>query len=289
MTREELFRFCFPADEKPLDRIPEDGGFCAIFRKIAVVGDSLSSGEFETKIPGENTHYDDFYEYSWGQFIGRMCGSEVLNFSRGGMTAREYCKTFGDARDLWNPQKKAQAYIIALGVNDLQNQHHPLGSVEDICLADWRKNADTYAGRYGEIVQRYKEIAPDAKFFFLTMTTDRFPEKNAVNREQQKLLYEMVKIFPNSYVVDLLEYFPAADYEYRGKFFMHGHFTPCGYYIYGKLIAAYIDWIIRHNLHDFDRVGYINRELTDTEYRRRIAAYEAKMAEEKARKEQENG
>ena len=34
-------------NEKPLDTIPEDGGYTAIFRTIACVGDSLSSGEFE--------------------------------------------------------------------------------------------------------------------------------------------------------------------------------------------------------------------------------------------------
>ena len=34
--------------EKPLDRIVTDGGFCSIFRRIACIGDSLSSGEFES-------------------------------------------------------------------------------------------------------------------------------------------------------------------------------------------------------------------------------------------------
>ena len=31
-------------NEKPLDRIVTDGGFCGIFRRIACIGDSLSSG-----------------------------------------------------------------------------------------------------------------------------------------------------------------------------------------------------------------------------------------------------
>ena len=42
-------RKIFEENEKPLDRIVTDGGFCAIFRKIACIGDSLSSGEFETR------------------------------------------------------------------------------------------------------------------------------------------------------------------------------------------------------------------------------------------------
>ena len=36
-------------DEKPLDSIPANGGFCRIFRKIGCIGDSLSSGEFELR------------------------------------------------------------------------------------------------------------------------------------------------------------------------------------------------------------------------------------------------
>lgn len=31
-------------NEKPLDRIVTDGGFCAIFRTIACIGDNLASG-----------------------------------------------------------------------------------------------------------------------------------------------------------------------------------------------------------------------------------------------------
>ena len=67
--------------EQPLDVIKDDGGFTSIFRSIAVVGDSLSSGEFEgTNAEGGKT-YRDRFEYSWGQFLARMTGSRVSNFS----------------------------------------------------------------------------------------------------------------------------------------------------------------------------------------------------------------
>ncbi len=83
-------------NEKPLDRIVTDGGFCGIFRTIGCIGDSLSSGEFESCKADGTKVYHDFYEYSWGQFIGRSCGSKVYNFSRGGMTAKEYVENFAD-------------------------------------------------------------------------------------------------------------------------------------------------------------------------------------------------
>ena len=64
-------------NEKPLDRIVTDGGFCSIFRTIGCVGDSLASGEFESIDEDGKKHYHDFYEYSWGQFIARSTGSKV--------------------------------------------------------------------------------------------------------------------------------------------------------------------------------------------------------------------
>ena len=82
-----LYDYLLKPTEKPLDNIPEDGGFSAIFRTIACIGDSLSSGEFESRNPDGSRGYHDMFEYSWGQFIARQIGAKVYNFSRGGMTA----------------------------------------------------------------------------------------------------------------------------------------------------------------------------------------------------------
>ena len=48
--------------EKPLDRIVANGGFCGIFRTIACIGDSMSSGEFESFENGV-TGYHDYFDY----------------------------------------------------------------------------------------------------------------------------------------------------------------------------------------------------------------------------------
>ena len=56
-------RYDSPADEKPLENYAPDGGFASIFRTIAFVGDSLSSGEFETYNPETNVRrYYDMFE-----------------------------------------------------------------------------------------------------------------------------------------------------------------------------------------------------------------------------------
>ena len=148
-------------NERPLDNIVDDGGVAAIFRRIACVGDSLSSGEFEQMDAEGKRSYHDMFEYSWGQFIGRSCGSKVYNFSQGGMTAKTYMEVFADKKGYWETDKLAQAYIIALGVNDVTRNikgEIELGTIADIDLNDYRNNAKTFIGYYAQIIQRIKQI-----------------------------------------------------------------------------------------------------------------------------------
>jgi len=88
----------FPrADEQPLDSFPNGISNTAIFRTIGFVGDSLSSGEFESRDDEGNKGYHDYFEYSWGQYIARKNGLTAYNFSRGGMSAKEYINSYADA------------------------------------------------------------------------------------------------------------------------------------------------------------------------------------------------
>ena len=51
----------------PLETLVQDGGFVCIFRTIGCIGDSLSSGEFQSTKEDGSQGYHDMYEYSWGQ------------------------------------------------------------------------------------------------------------------------------------------------------------------------------------------------------------------------------
>ena len=129
----DMRRYYANPGEMPLDNIKPDGGFTSIFRTIACIGDSLSSGEFESLTEDGQRGYHDLFAYSWGQYIARAAGCKVYNFSRGGMTASEYCDSFAASKDFWNPAYASQAYIVALGVNDLMGQNQVLGTTADIC------------------------------------------------------------------------------------------------------------------------------------------------------------
>ena len=251
-------KYLYPENEQPLDKLTQGYSRTSVFRTIAFIGDSLSSGEFETRDEAGKAHYHDLYEYSWGQYIARKNGLTAYNFSKGGMTAKQYIESFAESRGLWSPDLAAQAYVIALGVNDVYNKHMPIGSVDDVDLTDWRNNKDTFAGFYGAIISRYKEISPEAKFFFVTFPSSNRADREEATREVINLLYKFAEIFDNSYVIDLCKYGPLYGEEFRERFYLHGHMTPDGYIFTAELIDSYIDYIVRHNPQDFKQVGFIN-------------------------------
>lgn len=249
----------FAPDEKPLDRFPEGISNTAIFRTMAFVGDSLSSGEFVSRGKDNSKGYHDYFEYSWGQFIARKNGLTAYNFSRGGMTAKEYMTSYADANRFFQPEKAAQAYVIALGVNDVLNAGQEIGSIADIDIEDYRNNKDTFAGYYAAIIQRYKKIQPRAKFFLVTMPKGERKEDKV--RAHRELLYAFADFFENTYVIDLYQYGPEYDDAFKKRFFLYGHMNPMGYLFTANIVDAYIDYIIRKNPEDFYRVPYIGTEL----------------------------
>lgn len=245
-----------------LENIDNEINLCEIFRSIACVGDSLSSGEFESVDENGTMHWHDLYEYSWGQYIARHTGSKVYNFSRGGMTAKEYVESFAENNGFWDEEKKTQAYIIALGVNDILNQNMEIGSVADIDKDDYTKNAPTFAGYYAHIIQRLKKIQPRAKFFLVTIPSADVPEeKIELRRRHKELLAELCEYFDNTYLIDLFTYAPKHDAEFKKLYYLGGHMSPMGYIYMAKLIEKYIDFIIRENPEAFREVPFIGTNL----------------------------
>lgn len=257
----DISRFIKNENEKPLDNMVSNGGLCGIFRTIGCIGDSLASGEMEGLENGTKT-YHDFYEYSWGQYMARDIGCKVYNFSRGGMSARWYCQTFARENNFWDKELACQAYIIALGVNDVTamlNNDLEFGSIDDVNPDDWAKNKDTFAGYYAEIIARYKEIQPKAKFFLVTTPTQNGLEegRKVLYQKHRELLYKFAEMFENCYVIDLAEYAPVYDAEFKKNFYLSGHLNAAGYRLTALMFESYIDYIIRNNPEDFKQTAFI--------------------------------
>lgn len=251
-------------NEKPLDVIKPDGGFAGIFRTITIVGDSLSSGELEgTSEDGKREIYD-YYEYSWGEFIGRATGAKINIFACGGMNALSYIENWGEKNGVWDESKASQAYIIALGCNDLSWCRHELGSAADFDAENPENSKRTFAGGMARIIARYKEISPKARFFLITMPREADkstakPEDWAKWEGHRRVMYELAELFEYTYVIDLFEHGPIYNDEFRKNFYLAGHLNVSGYLLTANMVMSYMDYIIRNNPEDFRQAGFIGK------------------------------
>ena len=256
----DLRQFMAREGEKPLDNIVQNGGFCGIFRRIACIGDSLSSGEFESMTDGKKGYHDCF-DYSWGQFLARDAGCTVYNFSKGGMTAKAYMTSFAAEKGYFDASLAAQAYIIALGVNDvsrIMEGEQQLGEIADVHPDAPEQNADTFAGYYGAIISKYKSIQPKAKFFLMTMPSHHErDERGLLYDRHAALLCEMAALFENCYVLDFRRYAPDYNEDFKRAFYLGGHMSATGYRLTALMVESYIDYLIRHNPNDFRQIGFV--------------------------------
>ena len=245
------------AQENPLATISHDPGWCTLIHRWGFIGDSLCSGEHEyTRADGTKV-WHDVYEYSWGQRIVAAVGGAVgYNFSQGGETAKGWIRNFWDYpmnrnADINAQSYPCQAYIMALGCND--KHHIKVGDArKDINLEDYTKNADTFAGYYGGIIQRVRTLQPKAPFFVVTMP-NLYGDK-----EFSAQIRAMADIFENVYVIDLEKYGPDYDTpEFRARYFLDGHLNAAGYQLTAWMFMTYINWHIERNLPAFARIGLL--------------------------------
>lgn len=263
----DINKFYRQNGEKPLDNIVANGGFCASFRTISCIGDSLSSGEFESMENGLKG-YHDMFEYSWGQYIARDAGCTVFNMSRGGMTAKEFVESFARLNGFYEDKYKSQAYIIALGVNDITqmlNGSLEFGDISDVDLSDCAKNKPTFVGYYAKIIAKFHEIQPKAKFFLMTIPReDQDAKRLELEDRHSKLLHELANMFENCYVLDFRKYAPVYDNEFKANFYLGGHLNASGYRLTALMVESYIDYIMRNNAEDFLQVGFIGTPFHNT-------------------------
>ncbi len=247
--------------ENPLENLVKDGGFVGIFRTIGCIGDSLSSGEFQSTKEDGSQGYHDMYEYSWGQYMAREAGCKVYNFSRGGMSAKWFNDSYEKECGIWSTEKKCQAYIIALGVNDVMNQKQTIGSVGDCDKDGYGTQSErTFAGEYEIIIKKIKAFQPKARIFLVSipdMGSYASEERHQKAQRISQLLGEFCEKYEFTYIIDLFKYAPKYDKEFYDMYFLAGHMNPMGYMLTAKYMMTYIDFIIRNNMEDFKQVPFI--------------------------------
>ena len=208
--------------KNPIKNIKNDSGFISIFRSIGFIGDSLSSGEHESFINGVKG-YHDYFEYSWGQYIARKYGLVAYNFSIGGLSAIKFFDYIAHNNPFDN-NRVCQAYMIALGVNDLNhlNEYYidGFGSINDINFDNEDLNKKSFIGQYVRIIQKLRRFEPKCRIFLITIPKEK--TESSIQRKQRdemrKILLKLPMLFEFIYVIDLRKYAPIYNNSFMRKF-----------------------------------------------------------------------
>lgn len=247
----------FVSGELPLDTVSHDVGYMDLFLTVGCIGDSLASGEVywnDTTPAGKK----NFYEYSWGQFLARKTGNTYYNWSVGGFTTETWL-TSEQAMECFDGEHLCTAYIIGLGQNDAA-RNMTIGTSDDIHIDDYSLNPNTYYGNYGKIIQKIKQVQPQAKIFVITD-----PANPAETKGYNDAIRAISTLFDNVYLIDMR--------MYGAKYLNHpilkansraGHYSAFGYYIFSLLIGNYIDWIVKKNYTEFTTIELIGTDHTYT-------------------------
>ena len=242
----------------------------SIFRRVGFIGDSLSSGEHESLNEENVKGFHDYYEYSWGQFIGRRCGLTAYNFSQGGLKAITFFQMI-EARPEMNPfveEKRCQAYVIALGVNDMNRLHDAensyngdFGTMDDVDWENEDNNKPSFVGQYVRIIQKLRKFEPKCRIFVMNMPKEHPEDKTKKERYDRhaKFIRSLVKYFDFLYVIDLRKYSPIYGRRFGKKYFLGGHMSALGYKMTADMVITYVDYIIKHNIEDFCQIGFVGK------------------------------
>ena len=261
--------FNFMQSLKPLEQVLDTPRFASLIHQWAFIGDSLSSGEVYIN-NSTGRQVIDAYEWSWGQAICRLCGTQGTNFSRGGFMASIWWEAYVNKADKEAgyhtggthekfTDRKFNAYTICLGANEC-NQSYNIGSIDDVDLSDYNNNRESFYGYYCKIIQYIREINPSAKIFLITIPAlfHGKCESYGVNTA----IRTIANMFDNCFLVDLYKYLPKNS-EIESKYTFWGHLTAAGYQWMGYVMANLFSYIIENNLASFKNVPFIGTQYDD--------------------------
>lgn len=212
--------------------------YSVFFPKMAVIGDSLSSGEL---YPTPENQYLDRYGDSWLSFISRHNCAKRNHYSEGGLTAKTWLSTYSTR---FQADDVADVYFIALGTNDEYRQPYDMGSASDSA------GANSFAGYYKQIIEMVQTKAPNAKIFCLSF----YRYISGWN----DLIEAIANLYTGVYYLDVASNSPIHTTMPNNLYVRGTHFTTIGYRIIANVILNQMNKIISDNQADFRFYGLNN-------------------------------
>ena len=204
------------------------------FASFTAIGDSLTAGLYPATYNSDGTvkTWLSDKRFSWAAYLAKRAGANHLNYGISGITAKTWYTNANGYPLMVSDNKKTQAYIIGLGINDNAaiSDSYPVVAgasvADDINTSDRTQNANSFIGDYAKIVQAVMEFAPGAKIFCLTNP------RGATDSEMYAAIMEMGQLSFFAGIVfcvemrDFAAYYDASPVEVwrRGV-----HYSAAGY------------------------------------------------------------
>lgn len=221
-------------------------GYGCLFPRLAVCGDSLSSGVLVESSGNEVHVYGD----SWLSFLARRINATARNhYSEGGMTCKSWLSKY---LTKMQTDEASNAYFVALGTNDAYFYDiglagsYPIGNISD------EAGTDTFVGYYKQIINALRTKAPNAVIFCVSNYNS-----NALAHQYSEMISAISDLYDNCFYVDFIN--NTDVYTSTGGVWSNiAHFTTIGYAYVSNVIYDLVNHIVEENKEFFKWFGKNN-------------------------------
>lgn len=203
--------------------VDSKGGLINIFKRMGVVGDSLSCGLMN--LSGAISDFDK----SWLGFMCKRYSIPADNFARGGITTKTWL-TSTLKTSLENAANACDAYFIALCTNDY-GEEYPIGSASD------EAGTDSFCGYYKQIINVIRTKNPNATIFCVSAYSNSSSMKKFCTAIQQ-----VAALYSYCFYVDFVN--NSAQEIHQSPYVGGGHYSQLGYFFISKDIEKLVNDII---------------------------------------------
>ena len=215
---------------------------CAIFEKVCCIGDSYTEGYIYSSAGVAHSNN----QYSWVEHIKNATGRDYVNCGVSGATTKTWLTSERGLAKAQLPENKAQAYIVALQINDAET------SLDIGTIADVGTSAQTYYGCTSKIIDEIFTINNDAHIFFLTQPK-HYTGIHSPYRTAELAVIEWYQTTGNGthqnqvHLIDLLDYWELFQNPGCTDSSANGHYTGVGWEYTAEIIMyAWSEYINAH-------------------------------------------
>ncbi len=231
----------------------------AVFKSFSAIGDSITEGLYPSTFneDGSVKKWAANKSFSWVRYLGALTGASNYNYGVSGATAKTWFTNQYGYSMMVNNNKRTQAYIIGLGVNDVISADYPIGSVADVDFDDCSNNAETFIGCYAKIIQSVILLNPTAKIFCLI--PPNISASTAPKYDSLKTLIADEHFVGTVFCVDLSSQDYAGYYQTKAvtKFKFGVHYSAPGYAQLAKILLYALSKTMIDNSEHFNQISEI--------------------------------